>query len=143
MTQRQASRQDIQGFACDLGPGSFIGVRVAVTMAKTLAFASGVPCFGATAFDLIDPGAVVVFPSKRGEWFVRRPGQEVARVTALPEGPLVGFGPGFEVPSYPLARSFGRLLENLRPIDPARLMPEYLIEPSISQPKVPFAGANS
>lgn len=126
-------------FAADLGPGSFTGMKVAVTIAKTMAFAEGVKTIGADSFDLIDPSGVVVMPSKRGEWFIRRVGQEPVRQEKLPDEPFLGYGPGIESSVYPQAAGFARLLERLSPIDPERLVPNYLIEPSISQPKTPLS----
>jgi len=126
-------------FAADLGPGSFTGVKVAVTIAKTMAFAGGVKVIGADSFDLIDPDGTVVMPSKRGEWFVRRPGMEAIRQELLPSEPYSGFGPGIEPPQYPLASAFAQLLDKLTPMEPELLVPNYLIEPSISVPKTPYA----
>jgi len=125
------------GFLADLGPGSFTGVRVGVTLAKTFAWALGVKCGGVDSFDLIDPFGMVVFPSKKGEWFVRVPGVEVVRQTELPEGKYSGFGPGIEPPNYPNAAGFSRIMDRIRWIQPEGLAPEYLIEPSISLPKNP------
>ena len=43
----------LNGIAVALGPGSFNGTRVAVTAAKTLAFALGVPLYGHSTLDVI------------------------------------------------------------------------------------------
>lgn len=126
-------------FAADLGPGSFTGVKVAVTIAKTMAFAQGVKCIGADSFDLIDPSVVVVMPSKRGEWFVRRPGLEPARFPEIPVELVLGFGPGIEPQIFPHAKNFSGILANLGSITPEQLIPNYLIEPSISVPKNPLS----
>lgn len=133
---------DATAFAADIGPGSFIGVRVSATLAKTMAFALGKPCYVASSFDLIDPNSVVSFPSKKGEWFVREPGSEVVRVTERPKN-SVGFGTGVENPVYPNPLRFGELIAHgLEPVDPFAVVPEYLIEPSISTPK-PIPGVHA
>lgn len=136
LEESNTSLDEIRAFGADIGPGSFIGSRVAATLAKTLAFASGVPTFGALSFDLISPDQTVIFPSKKGEWFVRRVGAEAVRQTELPDEPFVGFGPGIEPLVYPSAKGFAALpIEYMKP---AALLPHYAIEPSISVPKVPF-----
>lgn len=123
-------------FVSDLGPGSFTGVKVGVTLAKTLAFANGTEAAGASSFDLIDPSSTVVLPSKKGEWFVRRPGQEPFRTTNLPEEAFVGYGPGTESFTFPRADRFSGL--RLNRVAAEILVPSYLMEPSISIPKKPF-----
>lgn len=125
-------------FCADLGPGSFIGVRVGVTLAKSFAFALGVKAAGATSFDLIDDQATVVLPSKKGEFFVRRPGEEPYRTAELPNERFTGYGPGMASEVVPNAARFASLLQRLQPVEPELLLPEYLIEPSISTPKKPF-----
>lgn len=126
-------------FLSDLGPGSFTGVKVGITLAKTLAFAQGKQVGGAQSFDLIDPQGVVVLPSKRGEWFVREPGKEPHRQTELPPTPFSGYGGDLENPTYPRAERFAQLVKGIRRSRPEDLLPEYLIEPSISVPKKPYS----
>jgi tRNA threonylcarbamoyladenosine biosynthesis protein TsaB len=122
----------------DLGPGSFTGVRVGVTLAKTLAYTQGTKTAGSGAFDLIDPLETVVVPSKRGEWFVRIPGGESERSTDLPQGAYLGYGQGIDTQTYPDAARFAPLLRNLVARSPEELTPLYLSEPSISTPKKPY-----
>ena len=139
LDNRSASLADIELFASDLGPGSFTGVKVGVTLAKTLAFAQGKKAAGAPSFDLIDPSGVVVMPSKKGEWFVRRPGEQPVRSHELPAGRFSGFGPGIENPVFPHAERFAKLVDRLVSVEAELLVPNYVIEPSISVPKKPFA----
>lgn len=134
------SLDDATLFAADLGPGSFTGVRVGIVLAKTFGYLKGVPCAGADSFDLIAPDRTVVLPSKRGEFFVRLPGQAPVRTSELPEGDFAGFGYGGE-DRYPQAAGFARLLDRLTPVEPERLVPDYRIEPSISVPKKLSGGA--
>ena len=47
----------LDGIAVAIGPGSFNGLRVAVTTAKSLAFALGVPLYGHATLDTIAWGA--------------------------------------------------------------------------------------
>src|SRR4051812_30032811 len=67
---------DIDGIHASVGPGSFTGLRVGVTVAKALAFATGarlvaVPAPEATGRDLRSgwKNAVVVLDAKRGQIF--------------------------------------------------------------------------
>jgi len=131
--------QDLSLIVADVGPGSFIGVRVGVTIAKTMAYALQIPVAGVPAFDLIDPIETVVVPSKRGEYFIRRPGAPVIRETSLPTSePFSGYGEGVAESRYPEARNAASLLGGLKRVRAEELLPEYLIEPSISTPKRAF-----
>lgn len=131
---------EIDLFVADRGPGSFIGVRVGVTLAKSLAWSVGRPCASISAFDLIAPDAVVAFPSKRGEYFVRVPGEPVIIAEKPPHG-ATGFGPHFANQVLPDPAQAKDLLNRLVPVEPAALLPDYVYEPSISTPKTPYAQA--
>ena len=108
--------RDVKLYVADVGPGSFIGVRVGVTLAKTLAFANSVLAAGVTSFDLIDPDRTVAFPSKKGEWFIRRPGEEVGRAPALGEGQKLIHSPQGTDQTKPLSsvREAGELANRKR-----------------------------
>jgi tRNA threonylcarbamoyladenosine biosynthesis protein TsaB len=43
LTQSETDRQSLAGIACGVGPGSYTGVRIGVTVAKTMAWALGIP----------------------------------------------------------------------------------------------------
>ncbi|MFZ4506716.1 MAG: tRNA (adenosine(37)-N6)-threonylcarbamoyltransferase complex dimerization subunit type 1 TsaB [Fimbriimonas sp.] len=126
--------------AVDLGPGSFTGVRVGVAIAKTMAWAHGLPTWGRTAFDLISATQTVVVPSKRGEVFIRRPGEEPTRQAGLPTQEAIGYGPLFEKPTFPKAERFAALVAEIEHQSAANLLPAYFAEPSISTPKKPYRG---
>ncbi len=129
----------VELFLADVGPGSFTGTRVGVTLAKTFAFARGGRVAGVSSFDLISHERAVAIPSKKGEYFVRLPGEAPCRVVERPDCTLIGFGPWFVGhETYPDASRFSRLIPNLKHVDPGALVPAYLIEPNISLPKHPF-----
>lgn len=130
---------DFATFAADIGPGSFTGVRVGVVLAKTFAFLYNGHVLGATAFELISAHQTVVLPSKRGEYFVKPPKEDAHRTEVLPDG-VVGYGGDVRDPVFPEAARLGAILPGLTPQDPFSFAPDYLIEPSISLPKRPYAG---
>lgn len=134
---------EVQMFVADMGPGSFTGVRVGVTLAKTFGFLHSKPVAGISAFDLIAPDRTVVLPSKRGEFFIRRVGQPAVRSVDLPEEDFLGFGPGIEPEVFPESARVCGQVPSLVPKDAALFVPEYLIEPSISTPKKPYRAANA
>jgi tRNA threonylcarbamoyladenosine biosynthesis protein TsaB len=47
---------DLDRIAVGIGPGSFTGVRIAVSYAKALALAAGVPLTGISSYDVLTPG---------------------------------------------------------------------------------------
>lgn len=129
---------EVDLYVADCGPGSFIGVRVAVALSKALAWSAGKPCAAVSSFDLIAPDTLVAFPSRRGEYFIRRASGEVVISSALEAG-AIGNGPDFAEPIFPDAARAAAIWNRLVPVAPEALLPNYLIEPSISTPKVPYA----
>ncbi len=124
-------------FAADVGPGSFTGVRVGVTLAKTFGYLYSRPVAGGSAFDLVASDKPVALPSKKGEFLLRVPGERPERVAGVPAD-TTGYGSGLHLQVFPAACGFAKLLERIIPVDAAAFVPEYLIPPSISTPKKPF-----
>lgn len=131
-----ADPREVEEWIADIGPGSFIGVRVGVMLAKTFAFAGQRRVRGLSAFDLIDADRVVAFPSRRGEWFVRVPGEPAYRTAEVPAS-AVGFGLG-GADQFPSAARAIELRMRADLVSPEELGPDHLMEPAISQPKTPY-----
>jgi tRNA threonylcarbamoyladenosine biosynthesis protein TsaB len=69
--------RDVEALAVGLGPGSYTGLRVGLTAAKTLAYATGVPLVGLDSLDVIARNAPagasrisVIADAQRGQLYV-------------------------------------------------------------------------
>lgn len=135
------------GFVADVGPGSFTGVKVAVVLAKTLGFTQKVKVAGVSSFDLIDSMRTTAVPCKKGQIFLKEPGQEACILSTLPLEGVAGYLPsgveptaGFEE-QFPDASNVARIIGTLKFVSPYELTPDYRVEPSISIPKKPLIRA--
>ncbi|MCH7902977.1 MAG: tRNA (adenosine(37)-N6)-threonylcarbamoyltransferase complex dimerization subunit type 1 TsaB [Armatimonadetes bacterium] len=134
LDQAQLSLKDVAAYAPDVGPGSFTGVRVGVTLCKMLAYAFDRQIVPVTAFDLISPAEPVAIHCKRDEYFLRIPQSQPTITTDKPES-CVGYGGDLGEQLLPDAANFARVMESLQEINPALVVPLYIAEPSISTPK--------
>jgi tRNA threonylcarbamoyladenosine biosynthesis protein TsaB len=76
-----ADRKSLDAIACDVGPGSFTGIRVGLAAAKGIALALGIPLVPITSLEALSAAArlsgaegpiVAVLDARRGEIFVQR-----------------------------------------------------------------------
>ncbi len=87
---------DLNRLVVDIGPGSFTGVRVGVTVAKTLAWSLDVEVRAVSSLHLLaasgpeDAPVIAVRDAGRGSVYVRRPDGEVGRVRGDEVAPAAG-----------------------------------------------------
>lgn len=134
--------RDVELLAVARGPGSFTGLRVGVTVAKTFAYVVGCPLVGVDTLTAVaeqsfqaldatepDPKLAVVLDAQRGQLFVRTLGREAGTIVGG-EGVFMdaatwlaerAVGPWLSGPALPTLRS--RLPSTVR------LAPESTWEP--------------
>ena len=126
----------VTGYVADIGPGSFIGARVGVVLAKMLGYLNGVPCAGVTAFDLISPSQWVAIPNRKADFLLRRPGHSPQLITEVPlEAVGYRLGRNDQFPDPVLGPE---VINHLEWFAAADFLPHYEVEPSISTPKQSF-----
>ena len=59
--------RDLDGYAVTIGPGSFTGLRVGISTVQGLALASGRPCLGVSALDVLARACAELAPHARGD----------------------------------------------------------------------------
>jgi len=130
--------RDISGLVSDIGPGSFIGARVGITLVKVLAEMHQVDCGGVSAFDLISSTETVAIPNRKSDWCLRSPGQPMLVTAEIPESAIF-YRTGNPASVYPAAHRAGALLASVSWQSALDFLPVNEVPPSISQPAQPFA----
>jgi len=151
---------DVEGFVCGLGPGSFTGLRIALATLKGLALAKGRPIFGVRTTRLVCAGVpigrrVAIIDARRGQVYVEEDGMEsplccapesvAERLAAGPPPVLVGDGAvkyrevllaGLPEAAIPAAAVMHRPRAALLPqlIDPAQPAALATLEPVYVRP---------
>lgn len=128
---------DADLFVSDAGPGSFTGVRVGVTIAKTLAWSCARQVAAVSAFDLITTTDASYVPARKGSFLIRIVGGAIEEGKDLPNS-AVGYGEDSRPQTYPRASRASHVLGLLSRIAPMDLVPDYRLGPSISTPKQPY-----
>lgn len=124
--------QQMAKIVVDVGPGSFTGVRVGVTIGKMLAHLESLPIFAVSAFDLLGSGPVAI-PSKKGEVYLRVPGEEPGTIKVAEAMEVSGI---LFADDAELSQLFSFLpVDRLEESDALSLTPLYVASPSISQAK--------
>jgi tRNA threonylcarbamoyladenosine biosynthesis protein TsaB len=89
------TRADLEGVVAGRGPGSFIGVRVALSAAKGFAFGLGIPLVGVLTLDALgcEPGlpdgeGAAVLDARRGELYVASATRAEGRSVMGPPAPM-------------------------------------------------------
>jgi len=130
------TQMKVTGYVADIGPGSFIGARVGIVLAKMLGYLNDVPCAGVTSFDLVLPSQTVAIPNRKADFLVRIPGQPPQLVTEIPSE-AVGYRLGREE-HFPDPAIGIEIINQLGWFPAADFLPHYEVEPSISTPKQSF-----
>lgn len=139
LAERNLNLKEVSVFGADVGPGSFTGVKVGVTLAKTFAFVQSVECAGFSSFDLISTSRDVAIPCRKDAYLYRSvQNNEPFEVSG--DDPrmrdCLGYGKVFVSAEYPNAAN-ARISEATL-VSPEALVPNYVLAPSISVPKKPF-----
>jgi tRNA threonylcarbamoyl adenosine modification protein YeaZ len=73
MTKMNISMKDIRDVIVTLGPGSFTGIRLALTVAKTIGFALGKKVYGISslqAYSLLDQPSIVFLDARANRFYM-------------------------------------------------------------------------
>lgn len=89
LAQAGLALPDLDRLAVGLGPGSFTGVRIAISYAKALAYGSGLPLVGISSYDAVTPPGIAgpvlaIVGGRRGVICARFTGADGNRVACGP-----------------------------------------------------------
>jgi tRNA threonylcarbamoyladenosine biosynthesis protein TsaB len=141
------STREVELIAVTAGPGSFTGVRVGVTTAKTLAYATGAAVLGVDTLEVMAAQSPLgereiwsVFDAQRGEWFAAKydrqaEGDAFASQLAVPHAIVAGATWLDSLPEGSFVTGQG--LAKLRSATPPNVR---LADPSLWQPRAETVG---
>ena len=76
LKSQKVPKEKVRGVVVNLGPGSFTGLRVGVTVANGFGYGLKIPLVGMSEFDVIKKAHpktdVIVLDAKRGELFIQK-----------------------------------------------------------------------
>ena len=148
-----AKASDLTRVCCTVGPGSFMGARVGISLAKGLALPRGLPTVPITTTGAIALGAprpvTVLIDARRGQAYAQGFGEAGTDLALLPcedaaalagEGPVLGVGLE-AVTGHPAPDAFpdaGAMAAWAVTAAPARLRPLYLRAPDAKPGRAPL-----
>lgn len=74
LASAQLTLADVDAWVCDIGPGTFTGLRHGLALTRGLAFALGKPLYGVSALEAVlqgvDGPALAILQARRDAWYV-------------------------------------------------------------------------
>lgn len=134
ISESGTSLQDVSRIVVDVGPGSFTGIKVAVTMGKVMGYALDVKVGPLLAFDLLPESTSVAIAIKKGQWAVRE-GDRIEIASSEEPPTPVWHAASDEQSAKHSFNNLERILQQVDFEEPQNLMPFYATEPSISKPR--------
>ena len=144
LAEAGAAASDLARIACTVGPGSFMGARVGISLAKGLALPRGLPTVPMTTTGAIALGAprpvTVLIDARRGQAYAERFGGGGAPLALMPYAEAAALAEGGAVLGVGLEAVTGRagpdafpdtgaMARHAQTATPARLRPLYLRAP--------------
>ena len=103
---QKVSKNKVRGVVVNLGPGSFTGLRVGVTVANGFGYGLKIPVLGLSEFDVIRKAYpkidVVILDARRGELFVQIKSQKPKLISASKLGGEIRKGDSVYIDDYNL-----------------------------------------